>query len=165
MGAKLGFDQLKADDIELIRNFEATLADIKPDMTIFYQLLINFPVDIQGEDEIIKYFSESYYMEPVKTQRESFAAVMQKYTERIKQNNISQEEKKRKMTESNPRFVLRNYLLHQAIQGLEKGENTLFMKLQEAIKQPYSTSANEFFTKRPDWASQQAGCSMLSCSS
>ena len=69
------------------------------------------------------------------------------------------------MQESNPRFILRNYLLHQAIEDLEKGDDTLFVKLQQAMKEPYSTNHDEFFQKRPSWATQKAGCSMLSCSS
>jgi uncharacterized protein YdiU (UPF0061 family) len=69
------------------------------------------------------------------------------------------------MRKNNPRFILRNYLLHQAIEELEKGDDKLFIKLQEAIKNPYSERNNEFFTKRPEWATQKAGCSMLSCSS
>jgi uncharacterized protein YdiU (UPF0061 family) len=69
------------------------------------------------------------------------------------------------MRAANPRFILRNYLLHQAIEELEKGENTLFQQLQEAMKDPYSNQFDQFLRKRPDWASQKAGCSMLSCSS
>jgi uncharacterized protein YdiU (UPF0061 family) len=56
-------------------------------------------------------------------------------------------------------------LLHQAIEGLENGDDTLFVKLQQAMKEPYSTKHDEFFAKRPSWATQKAGCSMLSCSS
>jgi uncharacterized protein YdiU (UPF0061 family) len=69
------------------------------------------------------------------------------------------------MKASNPRFILRNYLLHQAIDGLQNGDSTLFEKLQEAMKEPYSNKFDEFFAKRPTWATQKAGCSMLSCSS
>jgi hypothetical protein len=56
-------------------------------------------------------------------------------------------------------------MLHQAIEDLEKGDNKLFEKLQEAMKEPYSTKFDEFFAKQPLWATQKAGCSMLSCSS
>jgi uncharacterized protein YdiU (UPF0061 family) len=69
------------------------------------------------------------------------------------------------MKATSPRFILRNYLLHKAIEDLEKGDDTLFLKLQNAIKEPYSGKFDEFFEKRPSWASQKAGCSMLSCSS
>jgi uncharacterized protein YdiU (UPF0061 family) len=69
------------------------------------------------------------------------------------------------MSKANPRFILRNYLLHQSIEELEKGDDTLFKKLQQAMLDPYRNKFEEFFAKRPDWASQKAGCSMLSCSS
>jgi uncharacterized protein YdiU (UPF0061 family) len=69
------------------------------------------------------------------------------------------------MKENNPSFILRNYLLHQAIEELERGETALFQKLQNAMKTPYAETNDEFLVKRPDWASQKAGCSMLSCSS
>jgi hypothetical protein len=52
-----------------------------------------------------------------------------------------------------------------AIDELQKGEQQLFLKLQQALKDPYSNSYDEFFEMRPGWATQQAGCSMLSCSS
>jgi len=53
------------------------------------------------------------------------------------------------MRANNPRFILRNYLLHQAIEDLEKGNENLFVKLQEAMKAPYSNQFDEFFAKRP----------------
>jgi hypothetical protein len=52
-----------------------------------------------------------------------------------------------------------------AIEELQKGQQQLFLKLQAALKDPYSKSNDAFFEMRPGWATQQAGCSMLSCSS
>jgi uncharacterized protein YdiU (UPF0061 family) len=83
----------------------------------------------------------------------------------MSKNNCTPEESFQKMRENNPRFILRNYLLHQAIEDLNNGDNKLFAKLEQAIKSPYSDGFDEFFKKRPDWATQKAGCSMLSCSS
>ena len=45
-----------------------------------------------------------------------------------------------------------------------KGKEGL-LKLEEAIKEPYSDKFDVYFETRPEWASQKAGCSMLSCSS
>ena len=53
----------------------------------------------------------------------------------------------------------------ESIEDLEKGDDKLFVKLQQAMKEPYSKNFDQFFVKRPGWASQKAGCSMLSCSS
>lgn len=165
MGNKLGLDAFKAEDLELITNFEKTLTALKPDMAIFYQLLIDLPLAIENEQEVVGHFEDSFYRALQPTESSSLYSLMQAYTERIKANTCSREESEQRMRENNPRFILRNYLLHQAIEGLESGDDQLFLKLQEAIKAPYSRDFDEFFSKRPDWASQKAGCSMLSCSS
>ncbi|MFT2008603.1 protein adenylyltransferase SelO [Pontibacter sp. 13R65] len=165
MGNKLGLDEVKQEDIKLVTTFDETLAAVQPDMTIFYQLLIDLPLHLTEEEELLNYFSDSYYTPPTKKQRAALAALLKTYIARIQQNTCSREESQQRMRENNPRFVLRNYLLSQAIEELEKGENTLFQKLQEAIKTPYSGNHEEFFAKRPEWATSKAGCSMLSCSS
>ena len=90
---------------------------------------------------------------------------LKKYLARIDENTFGRETAVLLMQKNNPRFILRNYLLHQAIEELEKGEDKLFKKLQQAIKDPYSKKFDEFFVKRPEWANEKAGCSMLSCSS
>lgn len=165
MAAKLGFDKVAWDDETLITQLEQVLAAIKPDMTIFYQLLIDFPLDLKEEEDQVAHFSKSFYVEPDKKQREALSAVMEAYAKRIKANSISREASQKQMSAHNPYFIIRNYLLHQAIEGLEKGDALLFNQLQEAIKTPYSKNFEVFFAKRPAWASSKAGCSMLSCSS
>ena len=165
MANKLGLDQVNEEDASLITDFEKVLAPLKPDMTIFYQLLIDLPLGLEGEEEVISHFRDSFYREPEKVEREELHQLIRNYIGRIKRNTCSREDSLKRMRESNPRFILRNYLLHQAIEELEKGQDGLFKKLQEAIKEPYSRKFDEFFAKRPDWASQKAGCSMLSCSS
>jgi uncharacterized protein YdiU (UPF0061 family) len=69
------------------------------------------------------------------------------------------------MSLANPRFILRNYMLHEAIEKLEKEDDRLLKRLENYMKEPYSRKGDEYFMKRPDWAAQKAGCSMLSCSS
>ncbi len=162
---KLGLDELRIEDKDLMSRFEKVLSSVKPDMTIFYQLLMEFPLYLKEEQEVVDHFRESFYQEPEQAERESLYKLMNAYAERMKANKLSREASLQRMKESNPRFILRNYLLHQAIEALEKGENWLFLKLQEAIKEPYSNKFDEFFTKRPAWANKKAGCSMLSCSS
>ncbi|WP_114782791.1 protein adenylyltransferase SelO [Botryobacter ruber] len=165
MGNKLGLDKVKAEDVQLIKNLEETLATIKPDMTIFYQLLMDLPAELAAEQDVVNHFQESFYEELNQEEREKLQKLIKAYQERIKQNTCTREEAVKRMRQANPRFILRNYLLHQAIEELERGENQLFLKLQEAMKDPYSRNFDEFFAKRPDWASKKAGCSMLSCSS
>jgi serine/tyrosine/threonine adenylyltransferase len=165
MAKKLGIDRVKEQDIPLIDRFDKTLADLKPDMTIFYQLLQTLPLDIKNEQQVLSHFKESFYDEPSTSEQIALFNLMETYITRIGLNNGSREESLQLMKKANPRFILRNYLLHQAIENLEHGKPQLFDELQQAIKEPYSDKFDRFVQKRPDWASDKAGCSMLSCSS
>ncbi|MNR17121.1 hypothetical protein D3C85_1337630 [compost metagenome] len=80
-------------------------------------------------------------------------------------NKISRTKAQSQMKANNPRFVLRNFLLYQAIQDLEKGNDGLFKRLQAALQDPYSKNHDEFFGLRPLWANEQPGSATLSCSS
>jgi uncharacterized protein YdiU (UPF0061 family) len=165
MGNKLGLDQVSAADIDLIKQLEQTLATIKPDMTIFYQLLIDLPLYMEHKEQVVQHFQDSLYHNPNEAETELLYTMVKTYLERLNRNTIKRLDSQKRMRENNPRFILRNYLLHQAIEELEQGESQLFLKLQEAMKEPYTDRFDEFFKRRPDWASQKAGCSMLSCSS
>ncbi len=165
MGRKLGFDKVYNEDIELITQIEKVLTEVQPDMTIFYQLLIQFPLEKVDSGLVKTHFENSFYIQPDEISLSELTKVLVAYAERIKKNNISISESAEIMRANNPRFILRNYLLHQSAEELVKGDDKLFKELQEAIKTPYSNKWDKFMVKRPGWASQKAGCSMLSCSS
>lgn len=163
MGRKLGLNQVTKEDQHLIADMENLLASLHPDMTIFYQLLSDLPEDL-SEDQIVPYFEESFYNVPSEKEKTSLMEFIRKYSTRFKAEDIDRETSRQLMKSTNPKFILRNYLLHQAIEELEKGSDTLFRKLEQELKSPYSYTT-EFFVRRPDWATKKAGCSMLSCSS
>lgn len=165
MANKIGLDEARPDDIPLIAELEKMMATVQPDMTIFYQLLSHLSAEAKTKEDVLQHFGESFYGELSEKGSEPFFNWIQRYQARKKTNTVSPEESVKRMRENNPHFVLRNYLLHQAIEDLEKGDNSLFVKLQQAIREPYTAKHDEFFQKRPSWASQKAGCSMLSCSS
>ncbi|MGV3502976.1 MAG: protein adenylyltransferase SelO [Adhaeribacter sp.] len=165
MGRKLGLDQVREADLALISQLEKTLTTIKPDMTIFFQQLMTLPGEVESAQAAGGHFADSLYAELSAEQGEALFSFLQAYAARLQANTISREASVAIMRQANPRFILRNYLLHQAIQELEQGEDKLFVKLQAALREPYSNKYDEFLVKRPAWASQKAGCSMLSCSS
>lgn len=164
MANKLGIDKIDDNTISIVTQLEELLNTVKPDMTIFFQQLIEFDA-ASNENEIMQHFENAFYHQLKEAEEGLFLAWVEAYKKVLAESAYTREQAKDMMRRHNPRFVLRNYLLHQAIEGLEKGDNTLFEKLQQAIKEPYAHNFDEFFAKRPDWASQKAGCSMLSCSS
>jgi serine/tyrosine/threonine adenylyltransferase len=164
MANKLGIDEVRKEDVPLVSALEKMLSGIQPDMTIFYQLLIDLPEEKESEN-ILSHYQDSFYQPLTQKQEEVFVQWMERYRQRRQSNGIPPEVAKERMQKANPRFILRNYLLHQSIEDLQNGDHALFLKLQEAMKEPYSKKHDGFFQKRPAWASQKAGCSMLSCSS
>ena len=163
MGRKLGFAEVAREEQQLIAQVENLLASLHPDMTIFYRLLSDLPEELP-EAQVPAYFQESFYQEPTEKEKASLISFIGNYKQRLNASNLDRAASRELMKQNNPKFVLRNYLLHQAIEELEKGSDTLFRKLEQELKTPYSETT-DFFARRPDWATQKAGCSMLSCSS
>jgi uncharacterized protein YdiU (UPF0061 family) len=71
------------------------------------------------------------------------------------------------MNRTNPIFLVRNYLVQEAIDDLTKGDDKKLKALELALRSPYelNDATRLFIGKRPEWARSKAGCSALSCSS
>ena len=71
------------------------------------------------------------------------------------------------MDSVNPLYLLRNWVAQLAIDASTAGDDKLVGELLEMLKDPYTERSKfkEYATKRPEWARQRPGCSMLSCSS
>ena len=165
MAQKLGLDELLPEDHVLLQELEKMLISIQPDMTIFYQLLITLPPTLESPEDVETFFKPALYNELTPAERRGLQQFISLYLARLATNTIDEAQRTAQMKAANPRFILRNYLLHLAITDLEKGDDTMFKKLEQALKDPYGNGTDEFFKTRPFWASDQPGCSMLSCSS
>jgi len=167
MRSKLGLFELNQDDFLLIQQLKENLQLIETDMTIFYRNLGNISKNKSAEafDGIKEAF---YNTEELKeTVLEKWNNWFDNYSNRLQKESLSDLERKQKMNLVNPKYVLRNYMVQLAIDDADKGDYKLIDELFEMLKKPYDEQPKyqKWFAKRPDWARNKIGCSMLSCSS
>ena len=128
MSQKLGLERFKPEDAGLITTFGNMLTLLKPDMTIFFRLLASAARTGQTE-LLITHFSPAMYAQPDAAGRESFVQFMHDYFTRLEQNIRPASETAAAMNAVNPKFILRNYMLLQAIENLTRGDAALFETL------------------------------------
>ncbi|MDT0603400.1 protein adenylyltransferase SelO [Thalassotalea castellviae] len=167
MQAKLGLDKLiEESDAPLFNRLEKLMMSIDVDMTLFYRALSSLP---QHAHLWQAHFLDCFYQdEPlVEHYFEPFSLWLSDYQQRLTLNSSTQQERQQAMNSVNPKFVLRNYLAQQAIEKAEQGDYSMIEELLQVLQRPYDEqkSYEQYAVKRPTWAKNKAGCSMLSCSS
>lgn len=92
---------------------------------------------------------------------------LHRYLQQLKAEAVRDEVRQKKMNAVNPAYVFRNYLAQLAIDKAEEGDYSMLHELLVLFRHPYDEQPGreKFAEKRPDWARQRPGCSMLSCSS
>ncbi|MDA9070060.1 YdiU family protein [Arenitalea sp.] len=167
MRSKLGLQIEDENDQKLILELEDILHSSETDMTIFFRDLGNFK-----KSEALKgltIIQDAFYKpeEVVGNIQKRWNSWFENYADRLQKETFSDEERKEKMNTTNPKYVLRNYMAQLAIDDADKGDYKLIDELFQMLKKPYDEQLEyqKWFAKRPDWARDKVGCSMLSCSS
>ena len=168
MAAKLGLPTVqKENDENLINELLDLLCLVETDMTLFFRLLANLPLQADGQDHDLLH--EAYYRPEQRTSsyRQQLDAWLAKYRHRLYTSGIGDPDRRLLMNATNPKFVLRNYLAQQAIDAATTGDYQMISELLDLLRRPYDEQPHQqkYFRRRPDWARNRAGCSMLSCSS
>lgn len=167
MKSKLGFVENSENDEQLITELENNLQLIETDMTIFFRLLGDFK-KLNDKDGVNVVEAAFYYAsELTEDMKSRWEHWFKKYSERLALENESDDARKERMNSVNPKYVLRNYMAQLAIDDADKGDYKLIDELYQLLKKPYADQpeSEKWFAKRPDWARNKVGCSMLSCSS
>jgi len=167
MKSKLGLFESDDDDAGLIVDLEKMLQISEIDMTIFFRNIASIYAT-SDQNECMQVIKPAIYDEAVTEEiKNSIILWCVKYQARLKTEKMTHEERKQKMNAINPKYVLRNYMAQMAIDNAEKGNLDLIYTFYDMLKRPYDEQPEyeNWFAKRPDWAREKIGCSMLSCSS
>lgn len=172
---KLGLSEFDPErDQELTEKLMDCFQLIETDMTIFYRKLAQLNADdVAGfsDAQCVDIIRESFYSVPDEKIENQFADWMRHYALRLQHDYVhggsDHEQKIKRMNAVNPKYVLRNYLAQQAIDKASLGDYSEVETLLELLRNPYAEQPQfqKYFAKRPEWARNRAGCSMLSCSS
>jgi len=162
--AKLGLSTWRDEDAELVQTLYGLLQDLEIDMTIFFRSLAD--LDLIAPD--VRTVAEAFYdVDKARQGEADLRAWLAQYASRTRAEAVPSDSRRARMNATNPRYVLRNYLAQQAIDRAEAGDYAEVNQLLDVMRRPYDDQPGRehYAAKRPDWARQRAGCSMLSCSS
>lgn len=166
MRAKLGlFSQLPAD-VSLVKRLEQVMFICNMDYTIFFRLLGDINAEMTSQ-EARSLIEPALYNELIDAHEDLLIAWLETYLIRLKQETVASQVRKSEMSKVNPKYVLRNYMAQLAIEAAESGDYSLIHEIYTMLKHPYDEQPefHYWFAKRPEWAMNKVGCSMLSCSS
>jgi protein adenylyltransferase len=157
---KIGLTDWDEGDVELLRAMFEALAEAETDFTLFFRGLAAVAPDRPSLEPLRRAF---YADVP----RPLLQGWLERYASRLCLQNLSIEERERRMNSVNPKYVPRNYLAQLAIDAMEKGDASVLERLMKVLARPYDEQPEHdaLAERRPEWARQRAGCSALSCSS
>ena len=168
MRSKLGFELDLDEDVTLINVLLENLQLTETDMTLFFRNLSNIQKSDSNKSAFTKIAAAFYDLDAIsKPIEKEWLDWFENYIARINKETISDLERKEKMNAVNPKYVLRNYMAQLAIDAANNDDYSLVKELHELLRKPYEEQPEyeKWFSRRPDWARNKVGCSMLSCSS
>ncbi len=162
--AKLGLGQFRDGDELLMAQFRELLHTGQMDMTLAFRAL----AEVDPAAPALAPLEEAFYSPEARAQvLPALEDWLRRHGQRVLAGGQSQAERRRIMLAANPRYVLRNWLAQEAIDLAEQGDPSGITELLEVMRHPYDEQPGReaYARRRPEWARERAGCSMLSCSS
>ncbi|QPJ63503.1 MAG: YdiU family protein [Candidatus Nitronauta litoralis] len=141
MAAKLGLTIIDSDFEELMNNLFRLLAAHQPDYTNFFRRLA------YHRSGGIEDLSAAFHQRP-----EDLETWLAQYERLLDREDIHPDEQKKRLTQTNPKFILRNYLAQRAIDAaLMEQDYSEIERLLTLLKNPFCDPDREAFSENdPD---------------
>lgn len=150
MRQKLGLKQEEHQDKELITNLIETLQDAEVDYTLFFRTLSHYDGDRMPLFDIA--------MNPI-----PLDSWLNEYDKRLTKEEQTQQVRHELMLKTNPKYILRNYMLNEAIRLAKQGDFSSIETLLYIAAHPYD-ELPEFETFAEETPQEYQNIT-LSCSS
>ncbi|CAA6804403.1 MAG: Selenoprotein O and cysteine-containing homologs [uncultured Sulfurovum sp.] len=124
MYAKIGLEIEHTEDKELVEGMIRTLGSSSIDYTLFFRKLSRFNGD---KSDILD----------ACVNREPFDKWLDKYTIRLEKETLSIAQRQRKMLALNPKYVLKNHILQEAIEKAKKHDFSMVNELLKVALTPF----------------------------
>jgi len=126
MGKKLGLENVTQEkDLDLFKHLLGMLQGLTVDYTVFFRTLSHYD---GNRKDLLKL---GLYYKPMNDWLDA-------YDERLKEESLSTEERHASMLQSNPKYVLKNYMLQEAIDAAQEGDFSLVDDLFVLTQDPYT---------------------------
>lgn len=151
---KLGFQQTHAQDDVLILQLLNTMQKNHVDFSLFFRRLADLTQSDLNNDEPLR----ALFLDPA-----DFDHWAQMYRRRLQQENSEDTKRKLMMNRVNPKYILRNHLVHLAIEKAQNKDFSELAKLLKILQNPFDDQDefSEYAGLPPDWANDLT----ISCSS
>jgi uncharacterized protein YdiU (UPF0061 family) len=162
--ARFGWPALREPELELAQDFFALLQRDEVDVTLAFRHLADLDPVAPQIDTLRAAF---YAPDRIEKGAADWNNWLQAYAARFLADPRPATERHAAMNAVNPLYVPRNYLAQLAIDAAEKGDLGVLHDWMDTLRRPYTEQAGRqhHAARRPEWARERAGCSMLSCSS
>jgi uncharacterized protein YdiU (UPF0061 family) len=125
MGRKLGLDEVSDEDFDFIKQMLGMLQSLHVDYTLFFRTLSHYDGDRKA---LLK-------LGLLHTPMNEW---LDEYDEYLTDNKTNQTQRQENMLEVNPKYVLKNYMLQEAIEQAEEGSFELVESLFKIAQNPYA---------------------------
>ncbi len=161
---KLGLSICDDVALALMRELQAWMHKAEVDMTIFFRTLGAHNADALTPELLADAFYDDAKRD---AHRDEFVEWLARYAQHVADDAFDATARRETMRLANPKYILRNWLTQEVIDRAHAGDASGISELLDVMRHPYDDQPGRehFAGKRPDWARNKAGCSMLSCSS
>jgi serine/tyrosine/threonine adenylyltransferase len=167
---KLGLDTWNDSDNELYSELEQNMYESCVDYTMFYRELAAVTSNDTPMQALIKLQISFYnYNDKDEIEKNKWYDLLSKYIQRItkqeKNETLSRTDRNIMMNNTNPKYVLRNWMAVLAYEAANEGDSSVVDELHELLETPYEENnemESKYYQLTPDWAKNMPGSSFLS---